>query len=408
MKDIISRFIRYAKIDTMSEEGYDTTPSTEKQFNLARLLIDELREMGAEDVYLDEKLCYVYARIPSNISRKVPCIGFVAHMDTSCAVSGENVNPIITENYDGNDIKLGSSGLVLSPSAFPKLLDYKGKTIISTDGTTLLGGDDKAGIAIIMELAKYITEHKDFQHGDISICFTPDEEVGMGVSGFDYKIFAADFAYTLDGEEIGTCDYECFNAANAGVTINGVSMHPGYSKGKMKNATRIAMEFDSLLPKAESPEYTELYEGFYHITGIQSHCEKAEMSYIIRDHSAEKFDEKKALFLSAAEFINKKYGPNTAVVDMKDCYRNMKEIIEKNFHLVDNAKKAYEMCGVALLPPYPVRGGTDGATLSRNGLPCPNLGTGDANCHGRYEYVCADDMETMVTVCRNILELYAK
>ena len=408
MTDTVNRFLRYVKIDTQSEEGHETTPSTAKQFDLARLLISELEELGAKDVYLDEQLCYVYAKIPSNTDNECPKLGFIAHMDTSPAVSDENVDPVITENYDGKPIKMGDSGLFLDPAEYPDLLNYVGKTIICTDGRTLLGGDDKAGVAIIMSLVKYMKDHPEFRHGDVSVGFTPDEEVGMGVSGFDIGRFGADFAYTVDGGPVGSCDFECFNAASGHVTVTGRSIHPGSAKGLMKNALNIAAEFHALLPAAERPEYTEKYEGFFHLNDMSGDVESAEMSYIIRDHDREKFEDRKKQFTAAAEYMNSRYGAGTVKADVRDSYFNMREIILENFHLVENARQAYRNLGIDLLPPDPVRGGTDGATLSFRGLPCPNLSTGGHNMHGRYEYIAAESMDTMVEVCREILSIYSK
>ncbi|MBR5065581.1 MAG: peptidase T [Oscillospiraceae bacterium] len=407
MTDTVNRFLRYVKIDTQSEEGHETTPSTAKQFDLARLLVSELEELGAKDVYLDEQLCYVYAKIPSNTDNECPKLGFIAHMDTSPAVSDENVDPVITENYDGKPIKMGDSGLFLDPAEYPDLLNYVGKTIICTDGRTLLGGDDKAGVAIIMSLVKYMKDHPEFRHGDVSVGFTPDEEVGMGVSGFDIGRFGADFAYTVDGGPVGSCDFECFNAASGHVTVTGRSIHPGSAKGLMKNALNIAAEFHALLPAAERPEYTERYEGFFHLNDMSGDVESAEMSYIIRDHDREKFEDRKKQFTAAAEYMNSRYGAGTVKADVRDSYFNMREIILDNFHLVENARQAYRNLGIDLLPPDPVRGGTDGATLSFRGLPCPNLSTGGHNMHGRYEYIAAESMDTMVEVCREILSIYS-
>jgi len=408
MTETTERFLRYVKIDTQSIDGCETTPSTQKQFDLARMLVSELGELGISDVYLDEKLCYVYARIPSNMDRPCPRIGFIAHMDTSPAVSDEGVNPVITENYDGTPIKMGDSGMVLSPEDYPDLLNYIGKTIICTDGSTLLGADDKAGIAIIMTLAKYLQNHPEFKHGDVCIGFTPDEEVGMGVSGFDVERFGADFAYTVDGGPVGGCDFECFNAANASVTVTGRSIHPGSAKNMMKNALNVAWEFHSLLPAAERPEHTEQYEGFFHLDELSGTVDSARMVYIIRDHDKDKFEQRKQLFLDAAAFINGRYGEGTVSVSLKDSYYNMREVIMENFHLVENARKAYEDLGLPLLPPSPVRGGTDGASLSFRGLPCPNLSAGGHNAHGRYEFVAAESMDTMAEVCRQIVSIYAE
>lgn len=406
MTKTTERFLRYVKVDTMSEEGHDTTPSTAKQYDLARLLTEELKEIGASDVYLDEDLCYVYATVPSNTDKDVAKLALVAHMDTSPAVSDTDVKPVITENYQGQDIEMGTDGRVLSPRDYPSLLNYIGQTIICSDGSTLLGSDDKSGVAIIMSLVEYLVEHPEFKHGDIKVAFTPDEEVGMGVSGLDYDRLDADFGYTIDGGQLGDINFECFNAAGATVRVHGLSIHPGSAKGKMKNATRIAMEFDSLLPKAESPEYTEGYEGFYHLDTFTGDCDGATMAYILRDHSAEILEHRKEVFRAAADYLNTKYGAGTVEVQIRDSYRNMREVIEKHYHLIENACKAFETLGVKPLI-SPIRGGTDGATMSFNGVPCPNLSAGGHNCHGRYEYVCAESMDKMVEVLLEIVKLYA-
>ncbi len=407
LSNTVERFLRYVKIDTMSEEGHDTTPSTAKQFDLARLLKRELEEMGASGVYLDEEKCYVYACVPSNLDRKAPKLGFVAHMDTSPAVSDTDVKPVITGNYDGSPIEMGTEGRVLSPKEYPALLDYVGKTVICSDGSTLLGADDKSGVAEIMGMAEYLLTHPEFPHGDVKICFTPDEEVGMGVSGFDYERFGADFAYTMDGGPVGDLNYECFNAAAATVTVNGLSIHPGSAKDRMKNAVRLAMEFDSLLPAAERPEHTEGYEGFFHLDSISGDVDRTVMNYIIRDHDPVKFDARKDLFRRTAEFLNARYGEGTFAAEIRDSYRNMREIIEENIHLIDNAKKAYAACGEQALI-SPIRGGTDGATLSYHGLPCPNLGTGGHNFHGRYEFITAEGIDRMVEVGLELIRIYAQ
>ncbi len=406
MTNTTERFLRYVKVDTMSEEGHDTTPSTKKQFDLARMLTEELKEIGASDVYLDENLCYVYARIPSNTGTACPKLALVAHMDTSPAVSDTDVHPLITENYQGQDIELGTDGRVLSPKDYPDLLKQIGKTIISTDGSTLLGGDDKAGIAIIMTLAEHLLAHPELPHGDLCIAFTPDEEVGMGVSGLDYERLDADFGYTLDGGPLGDLSYECFSAASATVIVHGLSIHPGSAKGKMKNAVRIAEEFDALLPCAESPEFTEGYEGFYHLDTFEGNCDRAVLSYILRDHDSTILEKRKRVTQAAADFMNAKYGEGTVELILKDSYRNMREIVEQYPTLIENAVKAYEKFGIEPVI-SPIRGGTDGATMSYHGVPCPNIGTGDRNCHGRYEYVVAEEMDQMVSVLLEISALFA-
>ena len=406
MTKTTERFLRYVKVDTMSEEGHDTTPSTMQQFDLARMLTEELKEIGASDVYLDEERCYVYARIPSNTGAAGPKLALVAHMDTSPAVSDTDVRPLITENYQGQDIDLGTDGRILSPKDYPDLLKQIGKTIISTDGSTLLGGDDKAGVAIIMSLAEHLLAHPDLPHGELRIAFTPDEEVGMGVSGLDYERLDADFGYTLDGGPLGDLSYECFSAASATVIVHGLSIHPGAAKGKMKNAVRIAEEFDALLPRAESPEFTEGYEGFYHLDTFEGNCDHAVLSYILRDHDSSILENRKRVTQAAADFMNAKYGEGTVELILRDSYRNMREIVEQYPTLIDNAVKAYEKFGIEPVI-SPIRGGTDGATMSYHGVPCPNIGTGDRNCHGRYEYVVAEEMEQMVSVLLEITALFA-
>lgn len=395
MTEVVERFLRYAAIDTRSEEDAACFPSTEKQKNLARLLAEELREMGAADVFFDEKLCYVYAAIPANdggASGKT--LGFIAHMDTSPEVTGENVRPQFTENYDGGDIVLNAEkGLVLSPERFPELRGYVGKTLIHTDGNTLLGADDKAGVAEIMTMAHTLLSNPEIPHGRIAIAFTPDEEVGGGVDHFDLARFGADYAYTVDGGGLGELEYENFNAASADIVINGVSVHTGEAKNKLKNAALIAQEFNALLPENERPENTEGYEGFFCLMRIKGEIERAELSYLIRDHSREKFEQKKAMIAEIAKKLNRKYGAGTVEAKVTDSYYNMREKIEPEFmFLIDNAKAAMEKLGITpkILP---IRGGTDGARLSYMGLPCPNICTGGHNFHGRYEFVCAQSME---------------
>lgn len=390
---VLDKFLRYVKIDTQSSDDADCFPSTAKQHNLAKVLYNELLEMGAEDVYYDEEYCYVYGAIPATdggAHQKV--MGFIAHMDTSPEVSGENVNPQIVENYNGGDIRLNEN-TVLCISDFPEMAMHKGKTIVTTDGTTLLGADDKAGVAEIMAMTEYLLSHKEIPHGKIVVAFTPDEEVGAGVDHFDLDRFGADWAYTVDGGVIGEIEYENFNAASADIEINGVSVHPGTAKDKMKNASIIALELENLLPRLEKPEHTEGYEGFFHLCHIEGTIEKAVMSYIIRDHDREKFEEKKALMLNAVNAVNERYGKETARVTIEDSYYNMKEQICPDFmFLIDDAEKAMTELGIE--PKIqPIRGGTDGARLSFMGLPCPNLCTGGGNFHGRFEYVCVEDME---------------
>lgn len=409
MSQLTERFFRYVKMDTQSIDEQECFPSTEKQKELGRLLAQELARMGASDVEFDEAYGYVYATVPSNLENKnVPAIGFIAHMDTSPAVSGSQVRPRIVEAYPGGDIVLnGELGVVLSAAENPELSRFVGKSLIVTDGTTLLGADDKAGIAEIMEMAEFFLTHPDVPHGTIRIGFTPDEEVGQGVDHFDVEGFGADFAYTVDGGDLGELEYENFNAAGAKLIVNGCSVHPGSAKNKMRNAILLAQEFQGLLPVHENPVSTEGYEGFFHPDSIKGSVEKVVADYIIRDHSKEKFAQKKALFRKCADFLNEKYGAEIFTVEIKDSYYNMKEkILPENAHLIENAQKAMEMAGVE--PKIvPIRGGTDGARLSFMGLPCPNLCTGGLNFHGRFEYACVESMESCVEILKNIVRLYA-
>lgn len=406
---VAEKFIKYVKIDTQSrEELSDKVPSTEKQRDLALVLYQELKEMGASQVRYDEEHSYVYAVIPSNLDKEVPAIGFIAHMDTSDAVSGTNVNPRFIENYDGEDIALNEEKhIVTHVHDFPMLKDYKGKTLIVTDGTTLLGGDDKAGVAEIMTMAEYFLSHPEVKHGKICIGFTPDEEVGNGVEYFDIKGFGADYAYTVDGGELGDMSYECFHAASARVTVHGKSVHPGTAKNVMKNAIKLAYEFISMLPDKECPECTEGYEGFYHVTDIKGTVEEATVDFIIRDHDRAIFEKRKEVIAQAAEKLNKVYGETIFEVEIKDSYHNMKEMIEKEMHVVDNLKEAMLKAGVT--PKVsPIRGGTDGARLSYEGLLCPNLCTGSEGHHGRNEFACMEDMEKIVEILKQIIYVYAQ
>ena len=411
MSSVVDKFLRYVKIDTQSWSPSDTFPSTEKQKDLGRLLAKELQEMGASDVRFDGQFGYVYATVPSTLKegKTAPVLGFIAHMDTSMAISGKNVKPRIVENYPGGDIVLNEAlSIILRADENPELAGCVGKSLIVTDGTTLLGADDKAGVAEIMAMAEYLLAHPEIEHGTVRIGFTPDEEVGGGVDHFDVEGFGADYAYTVDGGALGELEYENFNASDVVLHVNGCSVHPGSAKGKMRNAILLAQEFQSLLPAHEAPEATEGYEGFYHPGTIQGNVEHVDVDYIIRDHDREKFEEKKAFFRKAAEFLNAKYGDGTIMVDMKDSYYNMKEkILPENAHLIDNAVKAMEMEEVS--PQIiPIRGGTDGARLSFMGLPCPNLCTGGQNCHGKFEYACIESMETTVKILLNIISLYAE
>lgn len=403
MEKVTDRFLRYVQIDTQSDEEGTGTPTTEKQHELARLLVEELTKMGAEEITYDKEHCYVYASIPATEGmEKKPVMGFISHMDTSPAVSGANVRPRIITAYDGEDIVLNSGlGIVMKTADFPELKEYQGKSLIVTDGTTLLGADDKAGVAEIMTMAEYLLSHRDVPHGKLRIGFTPDEEVGAGADHFDVELFSADCAYTVDGGKLGELEYENFNAAGARVTFHGRSVHPGDAKNKMKNALLTAMEFQGMLPVSENPMYTEKYEGFYHLDALNGDIERAVADYIIRDHSKEKFEQKKALFEKAGAFLNEKYGGGTVEIELKDSYYNMKEIIEDHMELIDHAMEAMREAGVEPVV-VPIRGGTDGARLSYMGLPCPNLCTGGHNFHGRFEYICIESMEAVVRILLNL------
>ena len=403
MEKVTDRFLRYVQIDTQSDEEGTGTPTTAKQHELARLLVEELTKMGAEEITYDKEHCYVYASIPATEGmEKKPVMGFISHMDTSPAVSGANVRPRIITAYDGEDIVLNSGlGIVMKTADFPELKEYQGKSLIVTDGTTLLGADDKAGVAEIMTMAEYLLSHRDVPHGKLRIGFTPDEEVGAGADHFDVELFSADCAYTVDGGKLGELEYENFNAAGARVTFHGRSVHPGDAKNKMKNALLTAMEFQGMLPVSENPMYTEKYEGFYHLDALNGDIERAVADYIIRDHSREKFEQKKALFEKAGAFLNEKYGEGTVEIELKDSYYNMKEIIEDHMELIDHAMEAMREAGVEPVV-VPIRGGTDGARLSYMGLPCPNLCTGGHNFHGRFEYICIESMEAVVRILLNL------
>ena len=405
MEKILDRFLRYVSVDTQSNEESESQPSTEKQLNLLRMLRDELLAMGV-DATLDE-WGYVMASIPANISKKVPAVGFIAHVDTSPDASGKDVKPQIISDYDGGAIPLrGVPGLELNPSEFPELLHFVGQTLITTDGTTLLGADDKAGVAEIMNAVQYIVEHPEFQHGPIKIGFTPDEEIGRGVVKFDVPRFGAQYAYTMDGGEIGELEFENFNAASAKIRVQGRNVHPGSAKCKMKNAILIGQEFNSLLPVEQRPEYTEGYEGFFHIVSFNGTVEQASFAYIIRDHDRAKFERKKQVILEAAAFINGKYGEGTVQADVKDQYYNMREQVEPHYHIIDKAVKAIEMEGIEPRI-QPIRGGTDGANLSFKGLPCPNIFAGGLNFHGKMEFVPLESIEAASRVILNIIRLYA-
>lgn len=400
----LDKFLRYVAVDTESVPGSDSVPSSEKQKNLSKMLAEELKKMGAKDVRTDDH-AYVYAVIPANGSQSKTKLGFIAHVDTSPAVSGANVKPVITPGYDGKIIKM-SEKYSLSPVEYPSLKEHIGEKIICTDGNTLLGADDKAGVAEIMSLAQKLLTDKSLKHGEIKIAFTPDEEVGNGTEYFDIKGFGCDYAYTVDGGALGEIEYENFNAASATVLINGVSIHPGTAKNKMRNALLLAMELNSMLPPDQIPAYTENYEGFYHLDELTGNVDFAKCAYIIRDHDKAKFGQKKDFLKKVCVYLNEKYGQGTFLPEIKDSYYNMKEKILPHMHLIENAEKAMKEAGVE--PKIiPIRGGTDGARLSYEGLPCPNLCTGGYNFHGRYEYITEEAMERVVEILLNIVKLYA-
>lgn len=403
MSAVVDRFLRYVSVDTQSMEDVEVFPSTGKQKILGRMLEEELRSMGAAEVRMDDK-GYVFAEIPANTDRPVLALGFIAHMDTAPACSGTDIKPQIVKNYDGREIVLSQTpAIAMSPQEFPELLDYLGQDLITTDGTTLLGADDKAGIAEIMTMAEYFLSHPEIKHGKICIGFTPDEEVGRGADFFDVKAFGADVAYTVDGGAIGELEYENFNAASAAVTVHGVSIHTGSARGRMKNALLMGMELHSMLPAFANPACTDGYEGFFHLDSMNGGVEKAELRYIIRDHDREKFQEKKRLMEYAADFLNRKYGEGTIVLELKDSYYNMKEKMESHKYLLTAAEDA--MRSLEIEPKVlPIRGGTDGARLSYMGLPCPNLCTGGHNFHGRYEFISIQSMEKITLLLQKIAE----
>lgn len=399
---LLERFLRYVKIDTESVPDAEQFPSSDKQKDLLKLLLDELKAMGVA-CRMDEKYGYVYASVPANTKGKYK-LGFIAHVDTSSAVSGKDVKPVITESYDGKNIAL-AQGRVLSPTEFPELSQHVGKTVISSDGTTLLGADDKAGVSVIMQAVQTLVDNPDIKHGELRIAFTPDEEVGRGTDFFDVKGFDADGAYTVDGGGLGELEYENFNAAGVKVTVVGKSVHPGTAKGVMVNANLVLMELQSLLPVFQNPMYTEGYEGFFHLDSMRGECDNAYASYIIRDHDKAKFEQKKLLFTRAVEYLNAKYGQGAVTAEIKDSYYNMKEKILPHMHLIDNAQAA--MLRADVTPKVvPIRGGTDGARLSYEGLPCPNLFTGGYNFHGRYEYIPLEDMDKALQVVLNLVDIY--
>lgn len=400
--DIVQRFLEYTTFDTQSAEDTGKTPSTDKQLVFARFLRDQLEEIGLEDTELTDE-GYLYATLPANTKKDAPVVGFIAHMDTSPDASGANIKPHIVKNYDGGDIELEKGGLVTSPKVFPELRQHIGEDLIVTDGHTLLGADDKAGIAEIVQAMVYLKEHPEIEHGKIRVGFNPDEEIGLGAHKFDVEKFGCEWAYTMDGGDIGELEFENFNAAAAKVEIKGVSVHTGYAKNKMVNATRVAVEFMNLLPQDEIPEQTEGYEGFFHCLGIESACENAAMSFIIRDHDASKFEVRKRTIKEVAAQLNEKYGEGTVSIHIHDQYKNMKEMIDPVYHVVDIAIKAMEEAGVSPRI-QAIRGGTDGAQLSFRGLPCPNIFAGGLDFHGPHEFLPIRNlekaMEVVVNICR--------
>ncbi len=404
MMDITERFLNYTKFDTQSSEESESVPSTAKQLIFAQYLKKELEQEGLQDVEMDEK-GYIYATLPANVKGKVPVIGFISHYDTSPDCSGANIHPQIIRNYDGSDILL-SEGIISSPTKFPELLQHVGEDLIVTDGHTLLGADDKAGIAEIVQAMVWLQQHPEVKHGKIRVAFNPDEEIGMGAHHFNVEKFGCQWAYTMDGGDVGELEFENFNAASAKVTIKGVSVHPGYAKGKMVNANALAAEFAKMLPEDETPETTEGYQGFYHLLGIHSNIEQAKLSYIIRDHDRDHFEDRKRFVLRCADQMNQKYGEETVTAEVKDQYYNMKEKIDPQMHVIDLVLKAMQEVGVA--PKVrPIRGGTDGAQLSFRGLPCPNIFAGGVNFHGPYEFVSIQSMEKAMQVIVKICELTA-
>lgn len=401
MKKVEERFLEYIKIDTKSDETTKVTPSTKGQLEFGKVLASELKNLGLSDVKISND-GYIYATLDGNLDKKIPTIGFIAHMDTAPDMDGKCVNPKIVENYDGKDINLNDS-VILSPEFSPELKGYIGQTLITTDGTTLLGADDKAGVSEIMTAVEYLINHPEIKHGDIKIAFTPDEEIGEGADHFDVEGFGADFAYTLDGGHIGELEYENFNAATATVLIKGTNVHPGYAKGKMVNSMMLAHEFISKLPLDEVPEKTEKYEGFSHLISMSGKVEETKLVFIIRDFFEDTYESRKERFVEIEKELNKKYGENRVTVEIKDSYKNMKEKVEPVMYIVDMAKKAMESANVTPLV-KPIRGGTDGARLSFMGLPTPNIFTGGENFHGKYEYIPVESMRKAVDVILNIVK----
>ncbi|TVQ91628.1 MAG: peptidase T [Bacteroidetes bacterium] len=403
---LLTRFLQYINIDTQSNPSSDNTPSTKKQFDLAKVLVKELKELGLKDAHMDDK-CYIMATLPPNIDKDVPVIGFLAHIDTSPDMSGKDIKPRIIENYDGQDILLNQqNNLYLKVNDFPELKKYIRQTLITTDGTTLLGADDKAGIAEIITAVEYLVNNPEIKHGTIKIGFTPDEEIGKGVDHFDVNKFGADYAYTIDGGEVGEIDYENFNAAFAKIRVQGRNVHPGMAKNKMINSMLVGSEFNDMLPVFDRPEFTDDYEGFFHLIKFDGTVEESTMQYIIRDHNRDLFENRKKMIYYVADFINKKYGEGTITIEMKDQYYNMREKVEPVYHIVEIAEKAMKELDIKPII-KPIRGGTDGSRLSYMGLPCPNIFAGGHNFHGKYEFIPLESMEKATRVILKIIELYA-
>ena len=403
-KHLIDRFISYVTVDTESDPTSDTTPSTAKQWDLANALVEELKLIGLQDVTIDEN-AYIMATLPSNVPHKVPTIGFISHFDTTPDFTGKDVKPQIIENYDGKDIVLNKAqNIILSPSYFEDLLLYKGQTLITTDGTTLLGADDKAGITEIVSAMEYLVQHPEIKHGKIRVGFTPDEEIGRGAHKFDVEKFGADWAYTMDGSQVGELEYENFNAAGALVSIKGKIVHPGYAKGKMVNSMYIATDYINSLPRLETPEYTQDRQGFFHLYSVTGEVDSTQLQYIIRDHDKQHFEARKEMMLKLADELNSQLGEPCVSVEIKDQYFNMREKIEPVMHIVDIAEKAMEQAGIKPLI-KPIRGGTDGSQLSFKGLPCPNIFAGGHNFHGRFEYVPVESIQKAIEVIVNIAQL---
>ncbi len=406
-QEILERFLKYIKIDTKSDENSETCPSTSKQLNLAKVLVDELNKMKLKDVSLDEN-GYIMATLPSNIDNEVPVIGFISHMDTSPDMPGENVNPQIVENYDGGNIIINKEkNLTLTPELFPELSEYAGQTIITTDGNTLLGADDKAGITEIMTAVNYLVKNPKIKHGTIKIGFTPDEEIGRGVDHFNVEKFGAKYAYTMDGGGVGELEFENFNAAKAVISIQGRNVHPGYAKDKMINAMLVAMELNASLPVNQRPEFTENYDGFYHLISMSGTVENASLTYIVRDHDRTKFENKIVLILDCVDLLNKRFGNEVINLKLTDQYFNMREKVEEVYHIVEIVHKAMELVGVEPKV-VPIRGGTDGSRLSYMGLPCPNIFAGGLNFHGKFEYVPLESMVKATEVILKVIELYSE